>query len=224
MAHDGSLIPNGIPAMPTVDYHRNALRILFILVKGSRPYTGEPVNGFDRVFRGETKVQALDFWVRYPDYLADELLSLYELTSDRQHLDTADRIFADEEPDLRRVPMLRRYFGAYEPLDMVLSILKSRGLVLPRSRQMERGTDEHDFLVAAKASELIPRVVADLPELGWYDRRVDLVLRVAAGRGGYALKERQHRQKEYHDAATGDLIPTTAERVRKRLETLQKAA
>lgn len=210
--------------MAKVDYHRNALRILFILVRGSRPYTGEPVEGYDRVFRGETKVQALDFWMRYPDYLADELLSLYEATRDRAHLDAAGRIFADEEPDLRRVPMLRRYFGAYEPLDTVLGILKLRGLVLPRSRQMETGNDEHDFLVGERAPKLLEEAVAALPELRWYDRRVDLVLSVAGGRGGYALKVCQHRQKEYHDAAAGDLIPTTAERVRKRLERLREDA
>ncbi|WP_419953490.1 hypothetical protein [Methylobacterium sp.] len=224
MANPGASTPPDVPTAPKVDYHRNALRILFILVKGSRPYTGVPVEGYDRVFRGETKVQALDFWVRYPDYLADELLSLYEATGDEECLAAASEIFAEEEPDLRRVPMLRRYFGAYEPLDTVLGILKSRRLVLPRSRQMERGTDEHDFLVGTEAPGLIARALADLPELGWYDRRVDLVLRVADGRGGYALKERQHRQKEYHDAQTGDLIPTTAERVRKRLETLWRAA
>lgn len=210
--------------MPKVDYHRNALRILFILVKGSKPYVGEPIDGFDRVFRGETKVQALDFWVRYPDYLADELLTNFEATRDRAHLDAAQRIFSDGEPDLRRVPMLRRYFGAYEPLDTVLGILKSRGLVLPRSRQMERGNDEHDFLVGERAPVLLADAVAEMPELDWYNRRVALVLEVAAGRGGYALKERQHRQREYHDAAAGDLIPTTAERVRKRLARLQEDA
>lgn len=207
--------------MAKADYHRNALRILFILVKGSRPYAGEPVPGFDSYFRGETKVQALDFWIRYPDYLADEILSIFESTNDPSLLAIAGKIFEDEEPDLRRVPMLRRYFGAYEPLDTVLGILKSRGLVLPRSRRMETGKDAHDFLVGPKARELVAMVVADMPDLAWYDRRVDLVLQVADSRGGFTLKARQHEQKEYHDAATGDLIPTTAERVRLRLERLQ---
>ena len=209
--------------MAKVDYHRNALRILFILVKGSTPYGGEPVDGYHRVFRGETKVQALDFWLRYPDYLADELLTIYELTREQEYLDIADGIFAEEEPDLRRVPMLRRYFGAYEPLDTVLGILKSRGLVMPRSLQKQKGNDEHDFLIGDRAVDLLGGIVAEVPEMGWYDQRVDLVLRVASGRGGYELKTRQHQQKEYHDAATGQIIPTTAERVRVRLEKLKAA-
>lgn len=206
--------------MPKVDYQRNALRILFILVKGSAPAGAEVVPGFDNLFKGETRVQALDFWTRYPDYLADELLSLFEETGDRDFLNEAEQIFADEEPDLRRVPMLRRYFGAYEPLDTVLGILRSRELVLPRSRKMESGKDEHEFLVGPLARNLIARIVTEVPGLDWYDRRVALVLKVAGGRGGFPLKKRQHEQKEYHDAQIGDLIPTTAERVRRRLQHL----
>jgi hypothetical protein len=44
------------------------------------------------------------------------------------------RIFDDEEPDLRRVPMLRNYFGAYEPIDTAIAHLKARGLVTPRTK------------------------------------------------------------------------------------------
>lgn len=211
--------------MPKVDYQRNALRILFILVKGSTPAGAKAVPGFDRVFKGETRVQALDFWTRNPDYLADEMLSLSEETGETEYLKEAERIFADDEPDLRRVPMLRRYFGAYEPLDTVLGILGSRRLVLPRSRRMEMsGNDEHEFLVGPLARDLVAQMVTEVPELDWYDRRVDLVLKVGGGRGGFPLKKRQHEQKEYHDAQVGDLIPTTAERVRKRLQDLLEKA
>lgn len=211
--------------MPKVDYQRNALRILFILLKGSTPAGTKAVPGFDRVFKGETRVQALDFWVRNPDYLADEMLSLYEETGETEYLKEAERIFADDEPDLRRVPMLRRYFGAYEPLDTVLGILRSRGLVMPQSRKMEiNGNDEHEFLVGPLARDFMARMVTDVPELDWYVRRVDLVLKVAGVRGGFPLKKHQHEQKEYHDAQIGDLIPTTTERVRKRLQDLLEKA
>ncbi|MEH3116296.1 MAG: hypothetical protein PGN25_01355 [Methylorubrum populi] len=108
--------------MAKADHHRNALRILFILTRGSRPAPEAGVEGFDRVFTGESRVHALDFWMRYPDYLADELLTLFEATGDPSHLDEARRIFDRDEPDLRRVPMMRFYFGAYEPLDTVLTL------------------------------------------------------------------------------------------------------
>jgi hypothetical protein len=210
--------------MSNVDYRRSALRVLFILVKGSTPAGTEVVPGFDRVFKGETRVQALDFWTRNPDYFADELLTLFEQTGHKQYLVEAERIFTDEEPDMRRVPMLRRYFGAYEPLDTVLGILSSRELVVPRSRKMEIGKDEHEFLVGPLACDLVSRIAVEVPGCDWYDRRVDLVLKVANGRGGFVLKKRQHQQKEYHDAQIDDLIPTTAERVRKRLQNLLEKA
>jgi hypothetical protein len=204
--------------MAIVDHHLRALRVLLIVVKASEPLREEAIPGFDRVLHGETFVQALDFWIRNPDYVADELLSLYVANREQWHLDAAQQIFADEEPDLRRVPMLRRYFGAYEPLDTALGILKSRRLVVPRSRPLGAGKDEHEFLVGPEARNLVSRIVNEVPEIAWYDRRVDLVLKLANGRRGFALKKRQHQQKEYHDAQIGDLIPTTAERVRRRLE------
>ncbi len=211
-------------SMAKADYHRNALRILFILARGSRPVPDAGVEGFDRVFTGESRVHALDFWMRYPDYLADELLTLFEATSDPSYLDEARRIFDQEEPDLRRVPMLRFYFGAYEPLDTVLGILKSRGLVLPRSRVTAMGRKGHEFLVSPRAVELLDRMVAELSPLGWYEDRVALVLKVAGSRGGFTLKTRQHERREYHDTKVDDLIPTTAGRVRRRLETILEKA
>lgn len=204
--------------MAKADYHRNALRILFILTRGSRPSADTGVEGYDRVFTGESRVQALDFWMRYPEYLADELLNRFEETGDPAHLEEARRIFDLDEPDLRTVPMMRFYFGAYEPLDTVLGILKSRGLVLPRSRVTAMGRKGHEFLVSPKAVSLLDRMVAELPPLAWYEDRVALVLKVAGNRGGFPLKVRQHERREYHDTKVDDPIPTTAGRVRRRLE------
>ncbi|MGN7126998.1 hypothetical protein [Methylorubrum populi] len=43
---------------------------------------------------------AIDFLVRYPDYLADELLSLYESERDPDILAAAQGIFDASEPDV----------------------------------------------------------------------------------------------------------------------------
>lgn len=59
--------------------------------------------------------QALDFWMRNPDYLANELLTVFEETSDASLVQPAERIFEDHEPDLRRLPMIRYHFGAFVP-------------------------------------------------------------------------------------------------------------
>lgn len=210
--------------MAKVDYYRNALRLLFILVRGCESLLDENFPNDVGVFDGEVKLQALDFWVRYPDYLADELLAKYETTGAMRYLDAARRIFDDEEPDLRRVPMLRNYFGAYEPIDTAIAHLKARGLVTPRTKPLGKTANHRDFLVSKAAFELVERIVADLPEFRWYESRVRLVLEMADGRGGAALKQRQHEQKEYHETRRGDLIPTIAERVRKRLADALEAA
>lgn len=204
--------------MAKTDYYRNTLRLLFILVRGSESFRDGGFPDYVRVFDGETRLQALDFWVRYPDYLADELVTEFEKTRSLKYLAAAQKIFNDEEPDLRQVPMMRKYFGAYEPLDTVLGILKSRQLVLPRTKPINDAANHRDFLISQKACDLIDRILVEMPQFRWYDERVKLVLELAGSRGGGALKQRQHEQKEYHDARTGDLIPTIAERVRRRLQ------
>lgn len=57
--------------------HRDALRLLFILVAGSED-ADKPTQEFVKVFRAEKRLMAIDFLVRYPDYLGDALLDLYE--------------------------------------------------------------------------------------------------------------------------------------------------
>lgn len=80
-------------------------------------------------FHAQSRLQALDFWMRNPDYLANELLTEFETSGDRSLVDLAQRIFDDREPDLRRLPMIRYHFGAFEPLDNALSILVAAGLI-----------------------------------------------------------------------------------------------
>jgi hypothetical protein len=48
--------------------HRDALRVLFILVKGSTPLTVDDSSGaagiFTGIFKGEARLYALDFWMK----------------------------------------------------------------------------------------------------------------------------------------------------------------
>ncbi|MET7549740.1 hypothetical protein ABZS94_28935 [Streptomyces sp. NPDC005500] len=72
------------------------------------------------VVRAQVRLQKLDFWVRYPDYLAYELMTEYEKAPDELALlDLAENILSSQEPDLRRFPMLRHRFGAFEELTSV---------------------------------------------------------------------------------------------------------
>ncbi len=107
------------------------MRLLFLLDRAGEPCTGGAPPGAYRLMRGQTRLQALDFWVRNPDYLADELITEYEAdTSATWALEAAREIFTSREPAIRRLPMLKWRFGAYEPLDDTLAIMISRRLVV----------------------------------------------------------------------------------------------
>ena len=109
--------------------HQDAIRLLFILNAGSARHSDPSLPDVVAIFRGEAILHALDFWMRNPDYLAAEQLDLFRNTGVKKYLAAADEIFAKEEPDLRRVPMSRYFFGAFDRLDNTLSLLRSRDLV-----------------------------------------------------------------------------------------------
>lgn len=199
---------------------RDALRLLYILVEGSTPLPEPDDSGAVAIFRGESRLFAFDFWVRNPDYLADELLSLFEKDGDVSHLETAKLIFAAEEPEIRRYPMLRYRFGAYERLDNALSILRSRNLILIPVKRAGTKVLETDFLIMPEAVSLAEDIVKQFPELAWYRTRTKVVAALAGGRGGAALKKQQHDQIEYHAATLGSTIPSIAGRVKERLNGL----
>lgn len=202
--------------------YRDALRLLYVFVKGAAPITVSHPTGATGILRGEAKLHAYDFWIRNPDYLAEELLDLFAATRNRRYLDEADAIFVSEEPDIRRIPMIRYRFGAYERLDDTLALLKSRGLVAVIGTKAVDRVAEWDFLVMPRAYELADAVEREFPVLAWYRRRAALVHEVAAGRTGSALKRRQYEQADYAETELGGVIPPIADRVRVRLADLRR--
>lgn len=202
--------------------YRDALRLLYILVKGAEPFTELYPSGAASILRGEAKLHAYDFWIRNPDYLAEELLDLFAATRNRRYLDAADCIFASEEPDIRRIPMIRYRFGAYERLDDTLALLKSRGLVAVVGTKAADRVAEWDFLVMPSAYELAEAAEREFPALAWYRQRADLVHEVAAGRTGSALKKRQYEQADYAETELGGVIPPITDRVLARLVDLKR--
>src|SRR6266568_2489782 len=118
------------PAIRRATREQDVVRLLFILnAAGSTAPQGSP-EGAVTVMIGQARLQALDFWMRNPDYFADELLN--EVDSgrmDSKGIDLALGILDSDEPDLRRYPMVRWLFGAYEPLDDALAVLRANGLI-----------------------------------------------------------------------------------------------
>ena len=203
------------------EYLRDAIRLLFVLSEGSRPLLVAD-SGATHIFRGEARLHALDFWMRYPDYLAAELLDRFEREGRAGDLDLSDRIMSSEEPDIRRLPMVRYFFGAFDPIDNAISILKARELVMITGRKSGGRTIETNFLIYPKAFEVCDTAVKTAPVLNWYRNRARLVCELAGTATGGALKDRQYGRSQYAGTELGYQIPSIADVVRQRLAAIRR--
>lgn len=185
--------------------YQDAIRILFLLVSGSQPYNNEKDLDIQSIYKGKTRLYAMDFWMRYPDYFAHELLSLYKETRDIKYLNCAQQIFKDKEPDLRTISMIRYLFGAYDDLDNTLSVLISKGLI---KRSHKEKSTRKDFLIYSKAHQLAISCVEKHPILKWYKQRSELIVEISGTRGGHILKYRQYQHIEYAQTKLGGMIPS----------------
>lgn len=94
--------------------------------------------------------------------------------------------------------MLRYLFGAYEPLDEALSVLRSPGLIVIRRLPGAPGKVwRHDYYLTAKGRQVAADVLATAPDFEYYVQRTALVVELAAGRSGSELKNVQYGQQEY---------------------------
>ncbi|QWA23220.1 hypothetical protein KJK32_23595 [Streptomyces sp. JCM17656] len=181
------------------------------------------------VVPGQKRLQALDFWLRNPDYLADELLNQIEISDAHDTewaLDQARMLLAGDEPDVSRYPMLRWRFGAWEPLDDALALLLAHGLIrVDAVGEPPAKVERWDYYLLAAGRELADELRTGAPDLAWYDERAVVVLAVAGQRSGSQLKEIQYRQAEYERTVWKASINGITERVRERFEriTAQRA-
>lgn len=201
--------------------YQNAIRLLFILTYGSEQLSESHSSGAKGIFRGETRLHAMDFWVRYPDYLAYELISIFQKTGEVSLLNYAELIFEDQEPDLRRIPMMRYRFGAYDKIDNTLSVLVSKGLVCQEGKKKVDGIQEYHYLIMPSAYSKIDEISREFPVLSWYEERAKLVAKVAGSRGGTALKNRQYEHISYASTSGGSIIPPITEEVQQKLQSLK---
>jgi len=209
---------------PATSRLQDAVRLLLLIDGAAEPLPeprpeGTP-EGAVAVFRTQVALQKMDFWLRNPDYFAELLLDRFEETGDRTLVGEARRILDSEEPEVRRYPMLRYRFGAYEPLDDALAVLASTGLVLRRREGRVGHTRQHNYFLTAAGRAVAREMVTDVRELGYYVDRVALLIRVVGGVGGTVLKDMQYEQPEYADATWRSRIGSIAPRVRQRLAEL----
>lgn len=205
--------------------HQDALRLLFLLdVAGFDVTPAAPPNAV-AVIHSQTRLQALDFWMRNPDYLANELLEDVERgVRGPEAIEIARQVVQSDEPLLRRYPMIRWLFGAYEPLDNALGLLRAAGLIqLVRDGNPASGhVREHHYYLLSAGRLALKQLLTEHEEFSWYRDRALLVADLAGTVGGAALKERQYRQAEYAETTHGSRIEPILSRVRKRLSEMTR--
>lgn len=206
--------------MPRTPY-RDALRLLFAIRAGATPVDPVAMPEIVGVFKGEARLWAFDFWMRYPDYLAAELLDLFVCTKNNEYIAQVESIFTQEEPDLRRVPMIRYFYGAFDRLDDAMSLLRSRDLVRLSGVKSLSKVRETDFALTVKGDKVCTGCVAQEPILQWYADRAALIAKLAGQKGGAALKEQQYKRSPYAATKIGGQIPSISAEVKQQLAKLQ---
>jgi hypothetical protein len=203
---------------------QDAVRLLMLIKEAAEPVAAADIAGDAAletavgVVRTQVRLQKLDFWVRNPDYLANELLNDYENgDNDPALLQMAGEILDSEEPELRRYPMLRYLFGAYEDLEDALAVLRQADLVVRRKKGRPGHVVQTNYFLLEAGSEMVKRIRQEFEDLAWYSYRSALVVELADGQGATQLRDRQYIQEEYLKTPNGVRIPSIAECARKRL-------
>lgn len=209
--------------MPAASRVQHAIRLLALLRQAGEPAAapGDPSEAV-LAMRSELRLQALDFWLRNPDYLADELLT--EVEAGRlgaSYVEVASSLLSDPEPSLRRCPMPRWLFGAYEPLDDAFALLEAYGLAIMRRTP---GGHRNQFFLRSDGVAAGDDLAANDSALSWYPRQVELVLQVAHDQTGRQLKARQYEQASYAGTELGTTIAPIDDRVRHRLGRAREAS
>jgi len=179
---------------------RDRLRIIIILYT----FCEHPDNSTDSIygtFRSEIKIQALDFLLRYPDFLCLELLDLL----DSDHTLDPDEIrniiidiYHKKEPELRVEEMEKFFHGAYESIDEVIAFHVSVGFLKHESKKRSDGKTYDKYYHVTKAcAERIDQFLKDIPSVTWFFDRCKLIKKYFDRFSGTELKARQYRYSEY---------------------------
>jgi hypothetical protein len=207
---------------PTPSIMQHAIRVLVILDGCGEPVAQGDPDGCVAVIRAELRLQALDFWLRNPDYLAGELLTMVEAGSlpSGEYLQVVEELLENPEPDLHWYPMPRWHYGAYEAIDDAFSVLSAYGLAQVRRLGGIRKTARSQFFLTDAGRAAVAGLRGE-PVLSWYSKQVKLVALVAGDDVGSKLKKRQYEQAEYARTKLGTNIAPIHSGVRDRLEVVK---
>jgi hypothetical protein len=175
-----------------------------------------------KVIRATSRLAKLDFWVRNPDYLADELLTDIENGSldAKLGLPHAERLLTGSAPLMHLYPMQRYKYGAWELPDNAFAVLKYLGLA-DQKRVLELGAEgatraRRDYFLFREGAARVVEMRAQVPQTEWYDQQADAIALLNVGSTGAAAKLRQYDQPDYASTPIGATIGPILDRVRER--------
>lgn len=213
----------GADALGTRPVEVDAARLLLILYRfAHEPTTLDrglrcwPAHDVSRVLSPEYLLQKLDFLVRYPAYLAYELVEMHShgmlAAADGAAVKGVIRsLLADREPELRTLPFRRFWRGAYESIDRVQAWWHARELVfVGHERRGGEGSAARPtkyFFLTPKGEETAARLVAALEHARWYDERIRLIHAYYGTLTAAEIKQMQYSHAPYRDAQINEYIP-----------------
>lgn len=198
--------------------YRDAVRLLFIMSEAGEACDPPPFDSAIALIDSKTRLQKLDFLMRYPDYFAHELLDRFEKNNDINLLNLAKEILNSEEPEIRTIDMTRYLYGAYEPIDDAISILNMYELA-----RDEYEDSQTKYYLLEKGVEVAKDMARNVEGAQWYKNRAQHVGEFARGLSGSQLKALQYEHQEYANTQKGHLIPRITDEVRQRLTSLLKS-
>lgn len=197
--------------------YRDRLRIIIILyVFCERSESVDP--SYFGLFRSEIKIQALDFLLRYPDFLSMELMDLMDNDSglDQDEISKViDKIYSGREPELRVEEMEKFFHGAYESIDEVIAFHVSIGFLKHESKKRTDGkTYDKNYYVTKYCAEQIENYLKSIPAVEWYFERCELIKKYFDKFSGSQLKSRQYNYAEYSNISYKSHIQNINSKVR----------
>jgi len=201
---------------------QDAVRLLFLLDRAGEPLEKEELPEAVCVVRAESRVQAVVFWMRNPDFLAHEVLrDIEDGVRPKSDLGVAAGLLDGDEPELRRYPMAMSQFSAYEPLDNAFAVLVAQRLADRGQQRLSAKKVRKNFYLLQAGRDVARDIVKQEPVLAWYDDRAVLVSEVAREQNGTVLKIRQRQHPEYAGTKPGTKIPAITSLVREHLDQMR---
>lgn len=200
-----------------VRQYKDRLRVYLILSFFSEDYSDPLKPNYQKIFRGEVKIQKIDFLIRNPDYLAYELLNVARSDSNKKDeiKQIIKSIFNSEEPVIRRLEMERFFFGAYEDIDDIIGFLQSINFIKFTSKKAaDLKTIEKLYYLTDHGLMKLQTVLPTLHALNWYIERCALIKKYFGDMNGTKLKVAQYQVKEYREATYNSYIGTIQDTVR----------